>query len=186
MLGITDLKPGTFFILDGSPHLVVSAEHSKLGRGGSILRSRVRNVKTGAIFDRTFKGNDSFAEADVIREACQFLYADDAGATCMNMTTYDQVVIPRSVVKEMTKFLKEGMEVQVIRWNGESLALELPIKVECAVTYTEPGFKGNTQSTVLKPATIETGAEVQVPLFVKTGDRIIVDTRTGTYLERAK
>ncbi len=186
MLGITDLKPGTFFLFEGQPHLVVSAEHSKLGRGGSILRSRIRNLKTGAIFDRTFKGNESFAEADVTRESMQFLYADDAHATFMDMTSYEQVEIPAKVVVDQTKFLKEGMEVQVIRWNDQALAVELPIKVEYAVTYTEPGFKGDTQSNVMKPATIETGAEVQVPLFVKTSDRIVVDTRSGTYIERAK
>jgi elongation factor P len=186
MLGITDLKPGTYFTLDGVPHLVVSAEHSKLGRGGSILRTRIRNVKSGAIYDRTFKGNDSFVEAEVGSEPCQYLYRDATGATCMDTTTYDQFVIPQTVVQNMTKFLKEGMLVQVVRWNGEPLALELPIKVEYTVTYTEPGFKGDTQSSVMKPATIETGAEIKVPLFVKSGDRIVVDTRTGTYIERAK
>lgn len=186
MLGITDLKPGTFFIFESAPHVVVNAEHSKLGRGGSILRSRIRNLKTGAIFDRTFKGNEQFDEADVAREPMQFLYADDAVATFMNMSSYEQVEIPAVVVAEQTKWLKEGMEVQVIRWNEQALAVDLPIKVEYAVTYTEPGYKGDTQSNVQKPATLETGAEVQVPLFVKTGDRIVIDTRTGSYIERAK
>jgi len=186
MLGITDLKPGTFFEFDGSPHLVVAAEHSKLGRGGSILRSRIRNLKTGAIFDHTFKGNEQFDEADVVRETMQFLYADDTGATFMNMTSYDQVVIPAKVVEDQRKWLKEGMEVQVMRWNSEPLAVELPIKVEYLITYTEPGFKGNTQSSVGKPATIETGAEIQVPLFINQGEKIVIDTRSGSYLERAK
>lgn len=186
MFGITDLKPGTFFIFEGAPHVVVSAEHSKLGRGGSILRSRIRNLKTGAIFDRTLKGNEQFDEADVTRESCQFLYADAATATFMEMTSYEQIEIPARVIADQTKWLKEEMEVTVIRWNDEALAVELPIKVEYAVTYTEPGFKGDTQSNVQKPATIETGVEVQVPLFVKTGDRIVIDTRTGTYIERAK
>lgn len=186
MLGITDLKPGTFFEFDGQPHLVVSAEHSKLGRGGSILRSRIRNLKTGAIYDHTFKGNDQLDEADVAREPMQFLYADADGATFMNMASYDQVVIPIAVVKDQVKWLKEGMDVQVMRWNAEPLGVELPIKVEYVITYTEPGFKGNTQSSVGKPATLETGAEVQVPLFINQGDKIIIDTRSGNYLERAK
>ncbi len=186
MLGITDLKPGTFFLFEGNPHLLVSAEHSKLGRAGSILRSRIRNLKTGAIFDRTFKGNEQFDEADVSRQPMQFLYADTAGATCMDMQSYEQVVIPAKVVADQTKFLKEGMDVQVVRWGDEALAVELPIKVEYKITYTEPGFKGNTQSGTLKPATTETGAELMVPLFINQGDRIIIDTRTGTYIERAK
>ena len=186
MLGITDLKPGTFFIFEGAPHVVVSAEHSKLGRGGSILRSRIRNLQTSAIFDRTFKGNENFDEADVARESCQFLYADEETATFMNMTSYDQVEMPAKVVADQTKFLKEGMEVQVVRWNDQALAVELPIKVEYQITYTEPGFKGNTQSGTLKPATTETGATVMVPLFVNQGDRIVIDTRTGSYIERAK
>lgn len=186
MLGITDLKPGTFFVFEGNPHVVVSAEHSKLGRGGSILRSRIRNLKTGAIFDRTFKGNEQFDEADVVREPMQFLYADESNVTFMNMSSYEQVEIPTSVVADQTKWLKEGMEVQVIRWNDQALAVDLPIKVEYTVTYTEPGYKGDTQSNVQKPATLETNAEVHVPLFVKTGDRIVIDTRTGSYIERAK
>jgi elongation factor P len=186
MLGITDLKPGTFFIYEGQPHLMVSAEHSKLGRGGSILRSRIRNLKSGAIFDRTFKGNEQFDEADVMREPMQFLYADADGATFMDMKSYEQVVIPATVVADQTKFLKEGMDVQVVRWGDEALTVEVPIKVEYEITYTEPGFKGNTQSGTLKPATTETGASVMVPLFVNQGDRIIIDTRTGTYIERAK
>lgn len=186
MLGITDLKPGTFFIFETAPHVVVSAEHSKLGRGGSILRSRIRNLKSGAIFDRTFKGSESFDEADVTREPMQFLYADDRVATFMNMSSYEQVAIPASVVADQTKWLKEGMDVQVVRWNDEALTVELPIKVEYAVTYTEPGFKGNTQSGTLKPATTETGATVMVPLFVNQGDSIVIDTRTGSYIERSR
>ena len=116
----------------------------------------------------------------------QFLYADDSAATFMDMVSYEQVEIPAKVVADQTKFLKEGMEVQVVRWGDEALAVELPIKVEYVVTYTEPGFKGNTQSTVLKPATTETGAEVMVPLFINQDDRIIIDTRTGNYIERSK
>ena len=186
MLGITDLKPGTFFVYEGQPHIVVSAEHSKLGRGGSILRSRIRNLKTGAIFDRTLKGNESFDEADVERKQMQYLYTDDAGAAFMDMASYEQAVIPASVIGDQKSWLKEGMDVQVMRWNGDPLGIDLPIKVEFTVTYTEPGFKGNTQSSVLKPATIETGAQVMVPLFISQGDKIIVDTRNGNYLERAK
>ena len=186
MLGITDLKPGTFFVYENQPHLVVSAEHSKLGRGGSILRSRIRNLKTGAIFDRTLKGNESFEEADVTRTPMQFLYTDDSGATFMNMSSYEQVTVPTTVVADQKSWLKEGMDVQVMEWNGEALGLDLPIKVEYEITYTEPGFKGNTQSSVLKPATIETGANVMVPLFIGQGDKIIIDTRSGNYLERAK
>ena len=186
MLGITDLKPGTFFIFEGQPHVMVSAEHSKLGRGGSILRSRIRNLKTGAIFDRTLKGNEQFDEADVTRQPMQFLYADAANATFMDMTSYEQVEIPAKVVADQTKFLKEGMDVQVVRWGDEALTVEVPIKVEYRITYTEPGYKGNTQSGTLKPATTETGAEVMVPLFINQGDTIVIDTRTGSYIERAK
>ncbi len=143
-------------------------------------------MKTGAIFDHTFKGNDQLDEADIRREPMQFLYTDNSGATFMNMSSYEQVVLPLKIVEDQVKWLKEGMDVQVMRWNAEPLAVELPIKVEYAISYTEPGFKGNTQSSVGKPATLETGAEVQVPLFINQGDKIVIDTRSGLYLERAK
>ncbi len=185
MLGITDLKTGTYFELDGVPHQVLTFEHSKMGRGGAVLRTKIRNLLTGAVFDRTFKGSDQFAEADVSRRNGQFLYADERGATFMEADTFEQYVLDRPRVADQLGYLKEGEEVDLVLYNQTLLAVELPAKVDLEVTYTEPGFKGDTQSTVNKPATLETGLEVQVPLFIKQGDTIRVSTQTGQYVERA-
>lgn len=184
MLGITDLKVGTFFELDSKPHQVLTTEHSKMGRGGAVLRTKIRNLITGAVYDRTFQGSDQFPEADVSRRKGQFLYTDGDGATFMDSENFEQYVLRNDQVGDDGKFLKEGLEVDLVIYDDQLLAANLPPKVDLAVTYTEPGFKGDTQSTVTKPATLETGAQVNVPLFVKTGDTIRVSTQTGQYVER--
>ncbi|MBI4023113.1 elongation factor P [Candidatus Berkelbacteria bacterium] len=184
MLGITDLKVGTFFELDSVPHQVLAAEHSKMGRGGAVLRTKVRNLLSGATYDRTFQGSDQFPDADVSRRKGQFLYADEASATFMESETFEQYPLNRDRLGNALHYLKEGLEVDLILYNGSVLGVELPAKVNLVITYTEPGFKGDTQSTVTKPATLETGYEVQVPLFIKQGETIRVSTQTGQYVER--
>lgn len=184
MLGITDLKVGTFFELDSAPHQVLAAEHSKMGRGGAVLRTKVRNLRTGATYDRTFQGSDSFPEADVTRRKGQFLYTDDTGATFMENDTFEQYVLGTTQAADIAGYLKEGLEVDLVLYDGSLLAVQVPAKVDLAVTYTEPGFKGDTQSTVTKPATLESGLEVKVPLFINQGDTVRISTQTGAYVER--
>ena len=184
MLGITDLKVGTFFEYNGAPHQVLGAEHSKMGRGGAVMRTRMRNLRTGAVYEKTFQGSDSFEEADVTRRKGQFLYADETGATFMEAETFEQYLLAADQAKDVVKYLKEGTDVDLVLYNSSLLAVDVPAKVDLEVTYTEPGFKGDTQSTVTKPATLETGLEVQVPLFIKQGETIRVSTQTGQYVER--
>ncbi|MGI6103675.1 MAG: elongation factor P [Patescibacteria group bacterium] len=184
MLGITDLKVGTFFEYNGAPHQVLSAEHSKMGRGGAVMRTRMRNLQTGAVYEKTFQGSDSFEEADISRRKGQFLYADDSGATFMESELFEQYTLSPERAKDVVKYVKEGMDVDLVIYDGTLLAVDVPAKVDLEVTYTEPGFKGDTQSTVTKPATLETGLEVQVPLFIKQGETIRISTQTGQYVER--
>lgn len=184
MLGITDLKVGTCIELDGKPHQVLSTEHSKMGRGGAVVRTKLRNLQSGAVYDRTFQGSDHFPEADVARRKGQFLYADVSGATFMDAESFEQYPLSAQQLGDDRKYLKEGLEVDLVLYSERLLAVNLPAKVDLKVTYTEPGFKGDTQSTVTKPATLETGLEIQVPLFIKTGETIRVSTATGQYVER--
>ncbi len=184
MLGITDLRVGTFIELDGKPHQVLTTEHSKMGRGGAVVRTKLRNLISGAVYDRTFQGSDHFAEADVSRRKGQFLYADAAGATFMDAENFEQYTLQGDQLGDSRKYLKEGLEVDLVLYDDRLLAASLPAKVDLIVTYTEPGFKGDTQSTVTKPATLQTGLDLQVPLFVKTSDTVRVSTQTGQYVER--
>ncbi|MEK7184455.1 MAG: elongation factor P [Patescibacteria group bacterium] len=184
MLSITDLKTGTFFELDNIPHQVVSYEHSKTGRAGAVLRTKIRNLNTGAVYERTFKGSDQFEEADIARRHGQFLYADGTSATFMESDTFEQYEITVAKLGSDLKYLKEGTETDLVLYNGTLMGVMLPAKVDLAVTYTEPGFKGDTQSGTLKPATLETGLEVNVPLFIKQGEIVRISTQTGQYVER--
>lgn len=185
MIGITDLKTGVFFELDNIPYQVVIASHSKMGRGGAVVKAKVRNLLNGAVLDKTFKGSDQFEEADISRRRGQFLYFDGQDAAFMEDETYEQHQIAIDRIAESKPYLVEGMELDLVIYNGRLIALNLPPKVDLTVTYTEPGIKGDTQGSATKPATMETGLVVQVPLFIKEGDRIKVDTRDGSYEERA-
>ncbi len=185
MLGITDLKVGVFFEIEGVPYQVVFAQHSKQGRSGAVLKAKVRNLLNGSVLDKTFKGSDLFNEADIARRKGQFLYFDGNETAFMDNETYDQYQISTDRITEAKGFLIEGLEVDLMLFNGELIAINLPPKVTMTVTYTEPGIKGDTQGSATKPATFETGLVVQVPLFIKEGDKIKIDTRDNSYEERA-
>jgi len=185
MLYLTDLRTGAIFIYNNDPHQVVYSEHSKQGRGGAIMRTRLLNLLNGALFEHTFKGNESYEEAEIERKKAQFLYKDTSGFNFMDSKTFEQFSLNQTQIGSKHNFLKEDIEVEILSFNGQPININLPIKMDFKVTYTEPGFKGNTQSATTKPAKIETGAEIQVPLFIKIGDIIKIDTRTGKYIERA-
>lgn len=184
MLTINDLKLGTKIIFNGEPHQVIFAQHSKQGRAGGILRSKIKNLISGAIIDKTFAGNEKIDSAELETRPAQFLYADDLNCYFMDGQSFEQFEINLKQVGDQIKFLKESENIDILYFQNKPINLQLPLKIKLKVTYTEPGFKGNTASTVQKPATLETGAEINVPLFIKEGDEIVVDTRDGQYVER--
>ena len=185
MIGITDFKNGTLFESDGVIYQVLWFQHHKPGKGGAVMRTKIRNVRTGAIIEQTFKSGEKFKEATMERKKKQYLYNDGGTYTFMDQETFDQISVPIEKIGEIARYLKENMEVNALYLEDEFLALDLPASVELKVTQTVPGVKGDSVSNVTKPATLETGVEVLVPLFIKEGDTIRVDTRTGEYVSRA-
>lgn len=185
MLTINDLKIGTKVIFGGQPHAVIFAQHSKLGRGGGILRSKLKNLLSGAIIEKTFAGAEKLEEANLETRQAQFLYRTDNLYYFMDAASFDQFELTQNQLGRAADFLKEGETVDLLYFDNRPINVQLPIKIKLKVTYTEPGFKGNTASTVNKPATLETGTQIAVPLFIKDGDEIVIDTRTGEYVQRA-
>lgn len=186
MLGITDLKTGVVIDYEGAPFMVISYQHSKMGRGGAVMRTKLRNLKTGSVVDITFKGSDKFDEAPLEKRTCSFLYKDDSGYTFMDSQSFEQFTLSESEVGDKKNYLKEGSDLQILFYDDQPVSIDLPIKMEFEVVHTEPGVKGDTAQGGTKPATLETGAIVTVPLFIKIGDVIRVNTTEGTYVERAK
>ena len=185
-LSITDLKKGTIFQLDGVPYRVVDYNQKVMGRGGSIVNVRIKSLLDGKVLEKTFKGNEQLDSADVATQNVQYLYNDGATFYFMDEETFEQFEIPAGIVGDGAGYLKEGDRVQTQLFNGAVISVELPKNVPLKVTYTENVVKGDTTSSVLKDATLETGITVKVPAFIKQDDVIKVDTRTGEYLERVK
>jgi len=185
-LSITDLKKGTLFQIDGVPYRVVEYNQKVMGRGGSIVNVRIKSLLDGKVLEKTYKGNEQLDSADVSNQNTQYLYTDGNTFFFMNEGTFEQFEIPADLVGDGAGYLKEGDRVQLQFFNGRPINVELPKNVPLKVTYTESVVKGDTTSSVLKDATLETGITVKVPAFIKQDDIIKVDTRTGEYLERAK
>ena len=184
MVSTNDFRTGTTFEMDGQLVAVVHVEHIKLARAGAVIKARLRNVRTGAIFEQSFRSGDKYKAVRIEKSEASYLYNEGGLHYFMDSTTYEQVPLDRSQVEDVLPFLKEGNTVNVLRYEDSVIGVELPINVELQVTETEPGIRGDTASASFKPARLETGAAVQVPLFVNKGDRIKVDTRTGAYMER--
>jgi elongation factor P len=180
----SQFRNGLKIELDGEPFVMTYFQHVKPGKGGAFVRTKVKNLKTGRVLDRTFRSGEKLDEADVQEKTMQYLYADGDSLIFMDTQTYDQLPFSRDMVGESIQFLKENLEVQVVFWRGQPITLDLPQFIEATITQTDPGMKGDTASGATKPATLETGATVQVPLFIKEGEVVRVDTRTGTYIER--
>lgn len=177
-------------VYNAQPHQVIWEEHAKLGRGGAILRIKIKNLLNGAIVDTTFKGSEKLEEADITRSKSQFLYKDANGYNFMDMASFEQFTLKKDQLGDPpaggADFLKDSMEVDVLSWDGKAININPPIKVDLEVAETEPATRGNTaQGSVSKPAILETGAKVQVPIFINIGDIIKVNTQTGEYVERA-
>lgn len=185
MLGLTEIKSGKKIILNDEPFVVVEYLHSKIGRGGAVLRTKLQNLVTGNTLEHTFQGADKIEEAEVTKSHAQYLYKEGENFLFMDMESYEQFEIPASVLGEGKFYLLEGMEVTLLNWNGRAINIELPVKVTLEVTDAPPGIKGDTASGGDKLVTTETGLTVTVPLFVKTGDKIIVNTEKGYYVSRA-
>ena len=187
MATTADIRNGMCIDLDGQYYFIVEFLHVKPGKGAAFVRTKLRNVTTGRVLDKTFNAGVRIDEVRIERRPFQYLYQDDMGYNFMNTETFEQIPIPAEQI-EGVQFLKEGdlVEVQIHAESGTILTAEMPTHVVLQVTYTEPGIRGDTATNALKPATVETGAEVRVPLFINEGETIKVDTRTGTYVERVK
>ena len=185
-LSITELKKGTLFQIDGVPYRVVDYNQKVMGRGGSIVNVRIKSLLDGKVLEKTYKGNEQLDSAEVVNQNVQYLYRDGDTFHLMNEDTFEQFEIPADLIGDGAGFIKEGDRLQLQFFEGTPINVELPKNVPLEVTYTENVVKGDTTSSVLKDATLETGITVKVPAFIKQGDIIKVDTRTGAYLERAK
>jgi elongation factor P len=185
-LGVTDLKKGVLIELDGQPWRVTDYNQKSMGRGGSIVNVRVKNLVDGRVALKTFKGADKIEEAHVENQKAQFLYSDGNNFHFMNPETYEQFQLPADVVAETEGFLKEGEEVDLQFFNENVINVALPTHIYLKVDYTEDVVKGDSQGSVQKDARLETGKNIRVPAFIKIGDEVKVDTRTGEYLERKK
>ena len=186
MVTAGDFRNGVTFEMDGQVVQIVEFQHVKPGKGAAFVRTKLKNVITGATTERTFNPSDKFENAFVERRDMQYLYQDGDLYYFMDNETYEQTPIGAATLGDAFRFVKENMSVKVLSYKGSVFGLEPPTFVELVVTQTDPGFAGNTATNVTKPATLETGAEVRVPLFINEGDLIRIDTRTGEYLERAK
>jgi elongation factor P len=179
-----DFRNGMALQLDGNLFRIVEFQHVKPGKGGAFVRTKLKNLKTGQVIDRTWNAGEKVQDADVREEAVQFLYAAGDTFHFMNTETYDQFELDAGKLGDEKAFLKEGMVISLTTHEGRPLTAELPTFVELSIRDAEPGVRGNTVSNLYKSATLETGAVVQVPLFIGPGDVVKVDTRTGRYVER--
>ena len=185
MVSAGDFRNGVTFDMDGSVYQIIEFQHVKPGKGAAFVRTKIRNVITGAVTERTFNPTDKFPTAFVERKDMTYSYSDGDLYYFMDPETYELVTIEEKFLGDSFKFVKEDMTCRILSYKGKVFGLEAPNFVELEVTATEPGVKGDTATNVTKPATLETGAEVRVPLFINEGDRIQIDTRSGEYIGRA-
>lgn len=181
-----DLRKGSKLEIDGEPYLIVDFEFSKPGKGQALYRCRLRNMITGTQFDRTYRSGDKFNAADLEEQQMQYLYTDGAVYHLMNTSSYEQIEMQAEQVGDAANFLIENLNVNVLLFQGRPIALSLPNFVDLKIVKSDPGIKGDTASGATKPATLETGFVIQVPLFVEEGEVVRIDTRNGQYVERVK
>ena len=184
MVTSNDLKNGMVLEIEGALWTIIWFQHHKPGKGGAVVRTKMRNVKTGAVVDRTLNAGVKVDQAIIDKRDMTYLYHDGSDWIFMDATSYEQLPIPETILGDATKYLIENQTVTVGIHDGKPITIDIPASVELTVTQTDPGVKGNTVTGAMKPATLETGAIVQVPLFVEQGSKIKVDTRTGEYLTR--
>ena len=186
MINASDFRKGITFEINGEPHLVLDFQHVKPGKGAAFLRTKYKNILTGATREEAFNPSDKFPKAHIDTKVMQYLYNDGELYYFMDKETYEQIPLSYDQVEEAMKFLRENDEATIKFYKGEAFLVEAPNFVDLKVIETEPGVKGNTATNVTKAATVETGAVIQVPIFIEEGEVIKIDTRTGEYLSRSK
>ncbi len=185
VVNTNQFKSGMAIEIDGEPYTIVESQHVKPGKGGAFVRTKVRSIKTGNVLDKTFRAGEKFTRMDTRSRTLQYLYSTETEVVLMDTDSYEQLSVSPGMAGEALKWVVENMEVQVFYLDGAPIDVEAPTTVELTITHTEPGLRGDTAQGGSKPATLETGVSIQVPLFIEQGERIKVDTRTGEYLSRA-
>jgi len=186
MMVVQDIRNGTAFLLDGQPYVGLKYEHVKMGRGSATIRIKMKNLLNGAVTEKSFINSARVEEINMARRPMQYLFADKISFTFMDSKTYEQVEVSDQVLGSSAQYLREGVQVNVMFWDERPLWIELPPKMDFKVVETDPGIKGNSAANMYKSAKLDNGMTVRVPLFIKEGERIIVDTRDGSYAERVK
>lgn len=184
MISAGDFRNGITLEMEGNIYQIIEFQHVKPGKGAAFVRTKLKNIINGGVVEKTFRPTEKFPQARIERTDMQYLYSDGNLYHFMNTETYDQIALNKDAIGDALKFVKENEMVKICSHNGNVFAVEPPLFVELEVTDTEPGFKGDTATGATKPATVETGAVVYVPLFVEIGDKLKIDTRTGEYLSR--
>jgi elongation factor P len=185
MVSTNNLKNGMTLLIEGKLQQVIDWNHHKPGKGGAVVRTKLKAVESGKIVERTFRAGEDVEQAIVERSTVQFLYRDGNNFVLMNNTTFEQIEAPAETIGDAADYLLEGDELQIQNYEGRIVGVELPASKDLRVAETDPGFAGNTATSATKPATLETGKEIQVPLFIEPNERVKVDTRTGAYISRA-
>jgi elongation factor P len=185
MLSLNEIKIGKVLNINNEPFVVTKTDHHKMGRGGAVLKVKLKNLISGNILDKTYQGNDKADEADTERKKTNYMYKDDTNAYLMDNQTYEQFELSLETVGDKAKFLKDGIDVDVLYFDGQPVSIDIPIKMKFRVTDAPPGVKGNSAGNVTKKVVIETGAEITAPMFINEGDEIVVNTDTEEYAERA-
>lgn len=184
-MDISDIKLGAILLFNKEPFQVIWSNRMRTAQRKPVMQTKLRNVITGKVIEYSFKFGEKVEEADISREKANFLYADSQGTHFMNTETFETVDMPKAITSEQEKFLKEGLEVQILRFNGKPVSVELPIKIQLKVTEAPPNVVGNSGGNITKPITLETSLVINAPMFIKEGDSVVVDTRDGQYVERA-
>lgn len=186
MLSLSEIKTGKKILWEGEPFLVLFDQHSKMGRAGAVLRTKLRNLRTGAILNKTFQGSEKVENAEIEEQTAQFLYQEGSNFYFMNSQNFEQFSLSQETIGKSKLFLKEGAEIKVFYFENQPINILLPIKIELKVIDAPPAIRGNTVDGGSKQVTLETGAKVTTPLFIKTGDILRINTETGNYVERVK
>ncbi len=185
-MNISDLKTGTILLHNEEPWQIIWSNHQRSAQGKPVMQTKLRNLISGKVIEYSFKYGEKVDEADIVKEKANFLYADPEGTHFMSAETFETIDIAKDITKTQEKFLKEGFEVQIVRFNENPVGIELPIKVDLEVIESPPDVKGNSGGNITKPIKLETGITVNAPMFIKVGDIVRVDTRDGQYEERVK
>ncbi len=185
MVSAGDFRNGVTFEMDGNVYQIIEFQHVKPGKGAAFVRAKIRNVIAGSVVERTFNPNEKYPTAFVERKDMEFSYSDEGLYYFMDPESYEMIPVSQADLGDAFKFVKENMTCKILSYKGKVFGVEPPTFVELEITQTDPGFAGNTATNATKPATLETGAEIRVPLFINEGDKIRIDTRTGEYMERA-